>query len=103
MQRMTITCVVPCHALHALQHAAASPFESLNHSYDFLRPSCRSRLCTTGSGKSRYAGFCLALPTLRLIADQGLIAYEYIHLIHKPSSQSAFYVNLYRAVIGPSG
>ena len=44
MQCMTMTPVVPCHALHAPQHAAASPFGPLNHSNDFLRPSCRSRL-----------------------------------------------------------
>ena len=49
--------LVSCHALHAPQHAAASPFEPLKHSNDFLRPSCRSRLYITGTGKSRYAGF----------------------------------------------
>ena len=61
MQWMTMTFVVPCHALHAPQHAAASPFEPLNHSNNFLRPSCRSRLYLIGTGKSRYAGFCLEL------------------------------------------
>ena len=65
-----ITSFVPCHALHAPQHAAASTFGPLNHSNDF-RPSCRSRLYITGTGKSRYAGFCLELPTPRWIADQG--------------------------------
>ena len=54
-----MTSVVPWHALHAPQHAAASPYGPLNHSNDFLRPSCRSRLYITGTGKSRYAGFCL--------------------------------------------
>ena len=44
MQWMTMPSVVPCHALHAPQHAAASPFGSLNHSNNFLRLSCRSRL-----------------------------------------------------------
>ena len=65
---------VPCHALHAPQHAAASPFGPLNHSNDFFRPSCRSRLYIAGTGKSRYAGFCLELPTPRWIPDQGLRA-----------------------------
>ena len=63
-----------CCDLHAPQHAAASPFGPLNHSNNFLRPSCRSRLYITGTGKSRYANFCLELPTPRWIADQGLIA-----------------------------
>ena len=72
MQWMTMTSVVNCLALHAPQHAAASPFGSLNHSNDFLRPSCRSKLYITGTGKSRYAGFCLELPTPRWIAEQGL-------------------------------
>ena len=71
MQWMTMTSFVPCHALHALQHAAASPFGPLNHSNDFFCPSCQSRLYITGTGKSRYAGF-LELPTPRWIADQGL-------------------------------
>ena len=69
-----MTSVVPCHALHASQHAAASPFVPLNHCNDFLRPSCRSRLYITGTGKSRYAGFCLELPIPRWIAEQGLRA-----------------------------
>ena len=49
-----------CYALSCSpdpQHAATSPF--LNHSNDFLRPSCQSRLYITGTGKSRYAGVCL--------------------------------------------
>ena len=66
--------VVPCHALHAPQHASASPFGPLNHSNDLFRPSCRSRLYITGTGKSRYAGFCLELQTPRWIADQALRA-----------------------------
>ena len=74
MQWMTMTSFVPCHALHAPQHTAASPFGPLNHSNDFFRPSCRSRLYITGTGKSRYAGFCLKLRTPRWIADQGLRA-----------------------------
>ena len=65
MQWMTMTSFVPCHVLHAPQHAAASPFGPLNHSNDFFRPSCRSRLNITGTGKSRYAGW---------IAYQGLRA-----------------------------
>ena len=64
---------VPCHALHAPQHAAASPVGPLNHSNDFFRPSCRSRLYITRTGKSRYAGFCLELPTPRWIADQSTL------------------------------
>ena len=36
MQWMTTTSFVPCHVLHALQHAAASPFGPLNHSNDFF-------------------------------------------------------------------
>ena len=74
MQWMTMTSVVLCHALHAPQHAAASPFGPLNHCNDFLRPSCRSRLYITGTGKSRYAGSGLELPTPRWMADQGLRA-----------------------------
>ena len=73
MQWMTMTSFVPCHALHAPQHAAASPFGPLNHSNDFFCPSCRSRLYITGTGKSRYAGFCLELPTPRWIADHWFI------------------------------
>ena len=69
-----MTSVVPCHALHAPQHAAALLFGSLNHNNDFLRPSRRSRLYITGTGKSIYAGFCLELPAPRWIADQGLRA-----------------------------
>ena len=61
MQWMIMTSVVPCHALHAPQHATASPFVPLNHSNDFFRPSCRSRLYITDTGKSRYAGFYLEL------------------------------------------
>ena len=57
MQWMTMTSVVPRHALHAPQHAAASPFGPLNHSNDFLRPSCRSRLYITGTGKSDICRF----------------------------------------------
>ena len=71
---MTMTSVVHCHALHAPQHAAASPFGPLNPSNDFLHPSRRSRLYITGTGKSRCAGFCLELPSPRWIADQGLRA-----------------------------
>ena len=74
MQWMTKTSVVPCHALHAPQHAAASPFGPLNHSNDFFRPSCRGRLYITGTGKSRDAGFRLELPTPWWIAQQGLRA-----------------------------
>ena len=44
---------VPCHDLHAPQHAAASPFGPLNHSNDFFHPSCRSRLYVTGTGADR--------------------------------------------------
>ena len=61
MQWIPMTSVVPCHALHAPQHAAASPFGPLNHSNDFFRPSCRSRLYITETDQSRYAGFCLEL------------------------------------------
>ena len=74
MQWMTMTSVVPCHGLHAPQHADASLFGPLNQSNDFLCPSCRSRLYNTGTGKSGYAGFCLELPTPRWIDDQGLRA-----------------------------
>ena len=75
MQWMAMTSFVPCHALHAPQHVAASPFGPLNHSNDFFLPRCRSRLNITGIGKSRHAFFfCLELPTSRWIADQGLRA-----------------------------
>ena len=75
MQWMTMTSVVPCHALHAPQHAAASPFGPLNQRNDFFRPSCRNRFYIAGTGKSRYyVGFCLELPSPRWIADQGLRA-----------------------------
>ena len=70
MQWMTDSSTVPCRAFYAPQHGAASPVWSLNHSNDFLRPSCRSRLYITGTGKSRYEGFCLEFPTTRWIADQ---------------------------------
>ena len=69
-----MTSVVPCHALHAPQHAAASPFGQMNQRNDFFHPSCRSRPYITVTGISRYAGFCLELPTPRWIADQGLRA-----------------------------
>ena len=80
MQWMTMTSVMPYHALHAPQHAAASPFGPLNHSNDFLRPSCQRRLYITGTGKSRYAGFCLELPTPRWTANQGLRALSTIDI-----------------------
>ena len=72
MQWMTITSVVPCHALHAPQHAAASPFGPLNRRNNFFCPGYRSRLYIAGTGKYRYVGFCLELPSPRWIADQGL-------------------------------
>ena len=71
---MTITSLVPCHALHAPQHAATSTFGPLNQRNDFFRPSYRSRLYIAGTGKSRYVGFCLKLPSPRWIVDQGLRA-----------------------------
>ena len=46
----------------------------LNQRNDFNRPSCQGTLYITGTGKSRYAGFCSELPTPRWIADQGLRA-----------------------------
>ena len=74
MQWMTITSFVPCHAPPCSKKAAASPFGPLNHSNDSLHPSCRSRLYITGTGVSRYTGFCLELPNPRWIADQSLRA-----------------------------
>ena len=44
MQWITMTSVVPRHALHAPRHAAVSPFGPLNHRNDFPHPSCQSRL-----------------------------------------------------------
>ena len=44
MQWMTMTSVVPCHALYAPEHAAASSFGPLKQSNDLFRPSCRSKL-----------------------------------------------------------
>ena len=67
MHWTTKTSLVPCHALDALQHAAASPFGPLNQRNDFFRPSYRSRLYIAGTGKSRYVGFvwsCLLLDGL---------------------------------------
>ena len=81
MQWMTMTSVVLCHSFHAPQHAVALPIRPLNHSNDFLRPSCRNRLYITGTGKSRYAGFCLELPTPRWIADQGLRASSTLDIV----------------------
>ena len=37
-------------------------------------PAAEADFTGTGTGKSRYAGFCLELPTPRWIADQGLRA-----------------------------
>ena len=74
MQWMTMTSLVPCHALHASQHAAVSPFGPLNQRNEFFRPCYRSRLYIDGTGKSRYVGFYLELPSPRWIADQGLRA-----------------------------
>ena len=48
MHWMTMTFLVPCHALHAPQHAATSPFGPLNQRDDFFRPSHRSRLYIAG-------------------------------------------------------
>ena len=75
MQWMTMPSLVPCHAFHAPQHAAASPFRLLNQRNDFFRPSYLSRLYINGTGKSRYVGFCLELSSLRWIADQDLRAH----------------------------
>ena len=74
MQWMTMTSLVPCHAVHAPQHAAASPFGPLNQRNYFFRPSYRSKRCVAGTGKSRYVGFSLELSSPRWIADQGLRA-----------------------------
>ena len=74
MQWLTIISVVPYHALHDSEHVVASPFGPFSLSNDFLRISCRSKLYITGTGKPRYAGFCLELPTPRWIADHGLSA-----------------------------
>ena len=107
MQWMTMTSLVPCHALHAPQHAAASPFGSLNQSNDFFRPSYRSRLYIAGIGKSRYLGFCLELPSPRWIADQGLRA-RATYQIPKPLNQRndffrpSYQSRLYIAGIGKS-
>ena len=88
MQWMTMTSFVPCHALHAPQHAAALPFGPLNHSNYFFSPSCGSRLYITGTGKSRYAGFCLELPTPRWVANQGLRAPIYPRYCYTDSVNS---------------
>ena len=74
MRLMTMTSVVPCHALHAPQHAAAWLFRPLNHSNDFLCPSCGSRLYIMEQANPDMQVFCLKLPTPRWIADQGLRA-----------------------------
>ena len=66
--------LVPCHALSAPQHAAVSPFGPLNQRNDFFLPSYRSRLYIAGTGKSRYVGICLELPSPIWNADQGLRA-----------------------------
>ena len=81
MQWRTITSVVPCQGLHAPLHVAASPFGTLNHRNDFLRPSCRNRLYITGTGISR----CLELPTPRWIAHQGLTAQSTLVIAKKNS------------------
>ena len=72
MQWMTMTSLMHCNALHAPQHAAASPFASLNQRNGFFHLSYRSRLYIAGTGKSRYVDFCLEMPSPRRIADQGL-------------------------------
>ena len=69
MQWMTMTSVVPCHALHAPQHDAASPFGPLNHINDFLCPSCLGRLYITGTGKSRYAGMQVFVLSYQLLEE----------------------------------
>ena len=74
MQWMTMTSLVPCHALHAPQHTASSPFGPLNQRNDFFRPSCRSRPYIAGTGKAGHVGFCLELPPPSWIADPGLKA-----------------------------
>ena len=74
MQWMTMTSLVPYHALHAPQHAAASPLGPCNQRNDFFLPSYRSRLYIAEIGKSRYVGFCLEFPLPRWIADQVLRA-----------------------------
>ena len=71
---MSMISLLPCHALHAPEHAAASPFGPLNQRNDFFRPSYRSRLYIVGKDKFRYVGFCLELPSPRWIAEQGLRA-----------------------------
>ena len=83
MQWTTTTSSVPCLALHASQHAAASPFGPLNQKNDFFRPSYRSRLYIAGTGKFRYVGFCLELPSPRWIADRGLRAPSALVLLHR--------------------
>ena len=69
MQWMTIASLVLCHAVHATQYPAASPFGPLNQRNDFFRPSYRSRFNMAGTGNSKYVGFYLDLPSPRWIAD----------------------------------
>ena len=74
MQWMTMASLVLCHALHARQHAAASPFGPLNQRNDFFCPGYQRRLYIAGTGKSTHVDFCLELPSPRWIADEGLRA-----------------------------
>ena len=73
-----MTSFVPCHAFHAPQHAAASPFGPLNHSNDFFRPSCRSNYI-------RHLSYCFYIAVNRICiaisrGDGALKPWSAVHL-----------------------
>ena len=65
LQLMTITSFVPCSTCCCIAVWAVVS------NYDFLRPICRNRLCISGLGISRQAGFNLEFPSPRWICSQG--------------------------------
>ena len=61
MQWMTVTSLVPCHALHVPQHVAVSLSEPLNQ----MISSAPSTETVSGLGISRHTGLILEFPSLR--------------------------------------
>ena len=73
MQWMTMTSVVPCHALHALQYAAASPFGPLNQSHDFPLPQLPKQILHNWNRQIQICRFLFVeLRTPRWIPNLGL-------------------------------
>ena len=64
MQWMTVTSLMPCHALHVPQHVAVSLSEPLNQVISSA-PSTETVFAYLGLGISRHTGLILEFPSPR--------------------------------------